>query len=102
MRRARLVALVLAAALAAPARAQEAPAPLRYDLATDAIVTGAAALTWMTLGLLDSELAPLSCKWCTPPAMDEKVQAALVWGDPRAAGTASDVVGAVALPAGLL
>jgi len=96
-----VVALALAAVLAAPARAQEPPRPLRYDLGTDIAVTGAAALTWATLGLLRPELAPLSCKWCTPPPIDEKIQAALVWRDPRAAGVTSDVMAAV-LPAGLL
>jgi len=102
MRRAPLVALALAAALASPARAQEPPRPLRYDAATDLAVTGAAALTWATLGMLGPELAPLSCKWCNPPALDEKVQRALLWGDPQAAAVTSDVVGTVALPAGLL
>ncbi len=102
MRRARLVALALAAALAAPARAQEPPRPLCYDLATDGAVAGAAALTWAALGLLGPELAPLSCKWCTPPTIDEKVQAALLWGNPRAAAVASDAIGLAALPAGLL
>ncbi|HEU4383962.1 MAG TPA: phosphatase PAP2 family protein [Anaeromyxobacteraceae bacterium] len=101
MRRSRLAALALAAALAAPARAQEPPQPLRYDLAADAAVTGAAALTWATLGLLSHELAPLGCKWCTPPPLDETVQAALVWRDPKAAATLSDVA-VVAVPAGLL
>ncbi|HEY6104940.1 MAG TPA: phosphatase PAP2 family protein [Anaeromyxobacteraceae bacterium] len=102
MRRARLVALAVVAALAAPsARAQEPPRPLRYDLGTDLAAGGAAALTWVTLGLLGPELASLSCKWCTPPTIDQKVQAALAWGDPRAAAVTSDVVTA-ALPAGLL
>ena len=101
MRRSRLASLALAAALAVPARAQEPPKPLRYDLAADAAVTGAAALTWATLGLLSHELAPLTCKWCTPPTLDAKVQAALVWKDPQAAATISDVSLAV-LPVGLL
>ena len=101
MGRTRLVAAALAAALAVPARAQEPPQPLRYDVAADAAVTGAAALTWATLGLLSHQLAPLGCKWCTPPPLDEKVQAALVWKDPRAAATISDV-NSVVLPAGLL
>ena len=101
MRGTRLVALALAAALAAPARAQEPPRPLRYDATTDLAVTGAATLAWVTLGLLGPELAPLSCKWCTPPALDEKVQRALLWGDPEAAAVTSDVA-LVALPAGLL
>ncbi len=103
MRRARLVALALVAALAAPsARAQEPPRPLRHDPGTDLAVTGAAALGWVALGLLGPELAPLSCKWCTPPTLDAKVQAALLWGDPRTAAVLSDVVGTAALPAGLL
>ncbi len=101
MRGPRLVALALAAALAAPARAQEPPRPLRYDLTADAAVTGAAALTWAALGLMSHQLAPLSCMWCAPPALDERVQAALVWKDPQAAATASDVSTAV-LPVGLL
>lgn len=101
MGRARLVALALCAALAAPARAQEPPRPLRHDAAVDLSVTGGAALTWAALGLLAPELAPTSCRWCAPPTIDEKVQAALLWGDPRAAAVASDV-GLAALPAGLL
>lgn len=102
MGRARLLALALAAALAAPARGQEPPRPLRHDLAADLSATGAAALSWAALGLLGPELAPLSCRWCSPPALDEKVQGALVWGDPRAAAVASDAVGLGVLPAGLL
>jgi membrane-associated phospholipid phosphatase len=96
-----IVALALAAVLAVPARAQEPPRPLRYHLGTDFTVAGTAALTWLALGVFRPELAPLSCKWCTPPTIDEKVQEALVWGDTRAAAVTSDVV-AAALPAGLL
>ncbi|HZY02212.1 MAG TPA: phosphatase PAP2 family protein [Anaeromyxobacteraceae bacterium] len=101
MGRTRLAAVALAATLAAPARGQDPPQPLRYDVAADLAVTGAAALTWATLGLLSHELAPLDCKWCQPPPLDEKVQAALVWKDPQTAATLSDVT-AAALPAGLL
>ncbi|HEY6104942.1 MAG TPA: hypothetical protein VIV59_03100, partial [Anaeromyxobacteraceae bacterium] len=62
MRHARLVALALVAALAAPAaRAQEPPRPLRYHLGTDIPVAGAAALTWLALGVFRHDLAPLSC-----------------------------------------
>jgi membrane-associated phospholipid phosphatase len=101
VKRVRPLALALAAAMAAPARAQEPPRPLRYDPGADLAVTGAAALTWAALGLLGPELAPPSCRWCTPPTLDEKIQAALLWRDPRAAAVASDVVGLAALPAGL-
>ncbi len=101
MRRTRLVAEALAAAAASTARGQEPPKPLRYDVATDLSVTGAAALTWATLGLMSHQLAPLDCKWCQPPPLDEKIQAALLWSDPRAAATLSDVSTA-ALPVGLL
>src|SRR5512143_3183026 len=101
MRRARVVALALAAAMAAPARAQEPPRPLRHDATVDLSVTCAAALSWVALGLLGPELAPLSCHWCAPPAIDQKVRSALLWGNPRAAAVASDV-GLAALPAGLL
>lgn len=101
MKPARVVALALAVVLAAPARAQEPPRPLSYNLATDLTVTGATALTWATLWLLRPQLAPISCRWCTPPPIDEKIQAALVWSDPKAAGVTSDVTAAV-LPVGLL
>lgn len=96
-----VVALALAAALAAPARAQEPPKPLRYDLATDLSVTGVALASWAALGLLGPELASLSCKWCNPPAIDEKIQAALLWQNPQDAIVVSNVV-AVVQPVGIL
>ena len=102
MRNARLAALALAAILAAPARAEEAPRPLRYDLTVDGVTTGAAVAATLTLSLLGSKLAPTSCLWCDPGPFDRNVAKALVWQDRRAADLASSIIAEGVLPAGIL
>lgn len=108
------VAVLLAVCLAAPARsaADDAPAepanapaprltPLSYDWTVDGIVTGAVAVSTLTLLLLNSQLAPLDCKWCQPGSIDGDLARSVVWSDPTAANTASNVM-QFAIPLGVM
>lgn len=97
-----LTALLVSALATARAQADDPPRPLRYDLATDLSVTGAAMASMATLLLLKPRLAPLQCHICAPDALDDSVHRALLWRDPRAADTASSVLANGLLPAGLL
>lgn len=103
MRRLRFVALIVAAAsVAEPARAADA-LELRpsYDLATDVAVTAATGGATLALVAARGWLAPVTCRWCTPPGFDLDVARSVAWSDRGAAGTASDVLVAV-LGAGTL
>lgn len=92
MHRARALAAILALSLAAPAAAQEQTlTPLAYDWTTDGVVTGLAAGSVVTLLLLKNDLAPLSCRWCTPGSLDGDVAKAVAWSNPGAANTLSNV-----------
>lgn len=96
-------ALAAAASLAAgPARAAEPPLPLRYDLATDLSVTAAALASVVALAALKPELTPLQCRICAPGRIDDAVHGALLWGNPAAADTWSNVLANAVLPAGML
>lgn len=97
-----LTALLISALATARAKADGPPRPLRYDLATDLSVTGAAMASMVTLLLLKPRLAPLQCHICAPDALDNSVHSALLWRDPHAADTASSVLANALLPAGLL
>jgi len=59
-------------------------------------VTAAALAFWGGTQLFESSLAPASCRWCEPGALDSAVRGALRWNDTAAANTASNV-GAYAL-----
>ena len=96
------LSLVLSLALARPVRAAD-DLVLRpsYDLAADVTVTAVAAGGTLTLMALNSQLAPTTCHWCTPPDFDANVTHSLAWSNRDAASTASDVL-VVALGAGVL
>ncbi len=96
---ARSLALALLVTVAAPARAAEPPVPLQYNLAVDASVTGALALSVVLLAVSQPDLLPGSCRWCAPPALDAGVRNALVWNEgARTADTVSHWLDA-AIPA---
>lgn len=101
VRNARLAAALLALCLAVPGRAQEKLTPLQYDWTADGIVTGAAAGGWLTLQLLGKQLAPETCRWCQPGAVDGDVARSVAWSNPRTAATLSDVM-QVVVPLGAI
>ena len=70
----------------------EPPVPLQYNLALDASITGAMALSVVLLTVYQPALLPSSCHWCTPPGIDASVRNALVWKDARTADTLSTVL----------
>lgn len=102
MRPAAPLALALAVASLAPAPVLAEPQPLEYDLRVD----GAIALgTWALYGgseLAKSKLAPSTCRFCDPNALDANVRNALVWGYVDQARTASDVIAYAVLPIGMV
>jgi len=108
------VAALLCICLAAPAaRAADdgstepanAPAPkltqLSYDWAVDGIVTGGLAVSTLTLLLLNDKLAPLDCKWCEPGSIDGDISRSVLWANPVAANTVSNVM-QFAIPVGVM
>ncbi len=97
MRRA-LAALLAAVPLAA---AGEPPIPLRHDLHVDGAVTAAAVAAWLGSEVAKPTLAPARCRVCEPNRLDAEVRTALVWGSPRRARRASDVLAFGLLPAGV-
>jgi membrane-associated phospholipid phosphatase len=113
MRLAALVALI-AIGLASPgASAAEdaapppAPAsipkltPLSYDWTIDGAVTGALAVSTLTLMLLDNKLAPLDCRWCVPGTIDGNLSMSAKWANPATANTLSNVM-QFAVPVGVM
>ncbi|BDG02498.1 phosphatase PAP2 family protein [Anaeromyxobacter oryzae] len=87
------LALALALGPARPARAEGVTTSWpSYDLGTDLAVTAVAGGGTLTLLALEQQLAPLHCRWCTPPGFDADVTRALGWSDTTAAATASDVL----------
>ncbi len=108
------VAALIAICLASPrARAAEdAPAPpataavpgltkLSYDWTVDGVVTGALAVSTLTLMLLNGTLAPLDCKWCVPGTLDGNLSRSILWANPTAANTVSNVM-QFAIPVGVM
>jgi len=77
--------------------APDAPAPasrqqltkLPYDWTVDGIVTGALAVSTVTLLLLNNQLAPLQCNWCVPGTIDGNLSKSAEWSNPKAADTRS-------------
>lgn len=95
--------LLLAAALvAARARPDEPPRALRWDLAADLSVTGAAVAVMVALAALQPQLAPLHCRICAPDPLDDSIRRLVLWSDAGAADTASTVIAGGLIPAGLL
>ena len=89
--------------------APEAPAPaspqkltkLSYDWTVDGIVTGGLAVSTLTLLLLNDQLAPLDCKWCVPGPIDGDISRSVLWSNPTAANTVSNVM-QFAIPVGVM
>jgi membrane-associated phospholipid phosphatase len=74
---------------------------LSYDWTVDGIVTGGLAVSTLTLLLLNNKLAPLDCKWCEPGTIDGNISRSVLWSNPTAANTASNVM-QFAIPAGVM
>lgn len=100
MRSPAAIAVALSLAATSPRAAAAPPEPLRHDLRADVAVTAAAVLGWAGSELAKPALAPERCRWCEPPALDERARAGLVWDAPRRARRASDVLAFGLLPAG--
>jgi len=82
-----------AAEPAPPAPPAPPPEPeLRYSLATDATVTGAAIAFWIGSEAFKSHLAPSTCRWCDPPGFDSSVRDGLKWNDTESANVISYVI----------
>jgi len=94
----RFAALLAALALASPAAAQEAPRPLRLDLAPTLAVTGGAAGAALLADLLHGPLAPSGCRICETNDLDRWARGQLRWSDTASARRVSDVL-LVATPA---
>jgi membrane-associated phospholipid phosphatase len=54
-------------------------ADLRYSLPVDLSITAAAAGAWIASEALKSQLAPLTCRWCSSNALDGAVRTHLRW-----------------------
>ena len=111
----------LAAALVLPAgdaAAQDGPLapvtsePLRQpvNLRTHGAIFAAGAATIATVGALQSQLAPASCRWCdlhddgtdALNGLDRAVRDALLWQHPDTASTVSDALAFGVVPASVL
>jgi membrane-associated phospholipid phosphatase len=99
VRSARASAALLAAALALRTAAARAGDELRVDWPVDGAITAGALAAWGGSQLLEKQLAPATCRWCDPGALDSSVRDALRWGDPAAAGLASNVSTFALVPA---
>ncbi len=88
-----------------PAAPANGPPPkltrLSYDWTVDGIVTGGLAVSTLTLLLLNDKLAPLDCKWCEPGSIDGDVSRSVLWANPTAANTVSNVM-QFAIPVGVM
>jgi hypothetical protein len=76
------------------------PRGLSVNVPVSAAVAGGALAVWGVTELAREELAPGSCRWCEPPALDRHTRAQVLWSDPDAADLLSDVL-LLALPASL-
>ncbi|ACL63907.1 phosphoesterase PA-phosphatase related [Anaeromyxobacter dehalogenans 2CP-1] len=97
-----LVPSALAAALAlaaVPAPARPAPADLQVNVAADGAVTAAAFAAALGVRLLERDLLPVSCRWCSPGRLDAWAHRTLAWKTASRAATASDLLG-VGVPLG--
>ena len=95
----KLSPLLIALALSTgSARAAE----LRYYQPLDPIVTGVSAATWISLELLKGNLAPETCRWCSPGGVDTSARNALRWNEPNTANRLSNLAVYAVLPATVL
>ena len=104
MLRARVLRLLVAAAVAAtaPAARAEAPEPLRYELAADLVVTAGAGAFYLLTEIFNEHVGPRECRWCTVNGLDASIREDLVWDEPKSARAASDVVAFGIVPAAVL
>jgi membrane-associated phospholipid phosphatase len=90
---------------ATPAAPAEAPRPrltkLSYDWTVDGVVTGALAASTLTLMLLENQLSPLQCRWCTPGTLEGDLSKSAMWSNPQTANTISNVM-QFAVPIGVM
>jgi membrane-associated phospholipid phosphatase len=96
------LALGLGFFLAPAAGEAEPPAPLRYDLAVDASVTGAALVSALLLVGFQSDLAPGTCRWCAPGPLDLHLRNATLWADTQAADLTSGILANGMIPISML
>jgi membrane-associated phospholipid phosphatase len=89
------VALALALAPFAVVRADS----LHVNLPVDVSITAGAAAGAGLMVLLEPELLPAQCRWCTPGQFDSWAHRTLIWSDPALAGTWSDAL-QVVVPVG--
>jgi membrane-associated phospholipid phosphatase len=111
MRSTHVAALVMLCVGATTVRASDdtpaAPEPqekltrLSYDWTVDGIVTGSLAVSTLTLLLLNNKLAPLDCKWCEPGTIDGNISRSVLWSNPTAANSVSNVM-QFAIPVGVM
>ncbi len=86
---------------AAPVPVTPTAPELTVDLGTAAAISGAElGLSGLTVAFKAQLVAP-TCRWCEPPRLDRWARRRLVWHDPGAAGTASDLFQFV-VPAGAM
>jgi len=93
---------LLAATLLPLASAVEPPAPIQYDLAVDASVTGGLVAAALALTALQGELTPAGCRWCVPDSLDRRLHDAALWGNPGAADQLSGVLANGVIPVSML
>lgn len=94
-------ALAVLALAAAPAHAEPwyRGAHGKGRLENVAIFVGGGLVYVASETFLKPDLAPLTCRWCSVDGFDASARDALVWGNPGAARTISNVEGFVVAPA---
>lgn len=96
----RAAPLAIALLCAGPARAE--PHPLAYDLRADAAITATGWALYLGSELAKERLAPSSCRFCDPNALDAGARDALVWSDTDRAKRGSDLLAFALVPAGMV
>lgn len=102
--RALALASALAVALSVPAPAlgaEDGPHEIRYDLRRDLLITGIGGALWIGSELAKDSLAPSSCRFCDPNALDASARDALLWDDVEPPRRVSDVLAFGLLPGAL-
>ena len=81
-----------------PARADDPTLPYQPYLEVPLLVVGAGS--WIvTETVFKRDLAPATCRWCAPNAVDASVRTALLWHRPATADTLSNLGAYAAAPA---
>jgi membrane-associated phospholipid phosphatase len=71
---------------------------LRWGPALDVTVTAGGLAVWIASEVLNGDIAPSTCRWCSLDPPDARVRDALIWRDPALADTLSNVTGIVLMP----